>query len=127
MKTIKITYWISTGLITLMMLFSAFSYLTQDDMKNAFIHLGFPSYFRIELAIAKLIGAILILAPVPSRFKEWVYAGFAITFISALIAHAASGDLLSITAVPIVFLLVLATSYVSYHRLRLRRSDLAAN
>ena len=120
MKTIKITYWISTGLITLMMLFSAFSYLTQDDMKNAFIHLGFPSYFRIELAIAKLIGAILILTPVPSRFKEWVYAGFAITFISALIAHAASGDLLSITAVPIVVLLVLATSYVSYHRLRVQ-------
>ncbi|RZJ76684.1 MAG: DoxX family protein [Flavobacterium sp.] len=120
MKTTKITYWISTGLITLMMLFSAFSYLTQDDMKNAFIHLGFPSYFRIELAVAKLIGAILILTPVPSRFKEWVYAGFAITFISALIAHTASGDPLSSTIIPIVFLLVLATSYASYHRLRVQ-------
>ena len=35
---------------------------------------------------------LLLLAPVPARLKEWAYAGFAITLVSALIAHFAVGD-----------------------------------
>ncbi len=34
----------------------------------------------------------MLLAPVPARLKEWAYAGFAITLVSALIAHLAVGD-----------------------------------
>ena len=56
-------------------------------MAEAFTHLGFPDYFRVELAWAKLLGVVLLLAPVPARLKEWAYAGFAITLGSALIAH----------------------------------------
>jgi hypothetical protein len=33
-----------------------------------------------------------MLAPVPARLKEWVYAGFAINLVSALIAHLSVGD-----------------------------------
>ena len=61
-------------------------------MAEAFAHLGFPDYFRVELALAKLFGVVLLLAPVPARLKEWAYAGFAITLVSALIAHLAVGD-----------------------------------
>jgi DoxX-like protein len=39
-------------------------------------HLGFPAYFRVELSWAKLLGVVLLLAPVPARLKEWSYAGF---------------------------------------------------
>jgi len=35
---------------------------------------------------------VLPLAPVPARLKEWAYAGFAITLVSALIAHLSVGD-----------------------------------
>ena len=42
--------------------------------------------------MAKLLGVVLLLAPVPARLKEWAYAGFAITLGSALIAHLAVGD-----------------------------------
>jgi hypothetical protein len=38
------------------------------------------------------LGVVLLLAPVPARLKEWAYAGFAITLVSALIAHLAVGD-----------------------------------
>ena len=41
--------------------------------------LGFTDYFRVELACAKLLGAVLLYAPVPARRKEWAYAAFAIT------------------------------------------------
>ena len=61
-------------------------------MAEAFTHLGFPAYFRVELSLAKLLGVVLLLAPVPARLKEWAYAGFAITLGSALIAHLSVGD-----------------------------------
>lgn len=46
-----------------------------------------PRLFRVELSWAKLLGVVLLLAPVPARLKEWPYAGFAISLASALIAH----------------------------------------
>ena len=38
---------------------------------------GFTDYFRVELVWAKLLGAVLLLAPVPARLKEWAYGAFA--------------------------------------------------
>ena len=35
---------------------------------------------------------VLLFAPVPTRLKEWAYAGFAITLGSAIIAHFSVGD-----------------------------------
>ncbi len=35
--------------------------------------------------------ALAAAAPVPARFKEWAYAGFAINLASALIAHLSVG------------------------------------
>jgi DoxX-like family len=46
----------------------------------------------VELAWAKLLGVVLLLAPMQARLKEWAYAGCAITLGSALIAHFAVGD-----------------------------------
>ncbi|HKG07942.1 MAG TPA: DoxX family protein [Pedobacter sp.] len=116
MKTIKITYWASTAIVALMMTYSAYAYLTEPMMKQAFQHLGFPDYFRVELAVAKIIGAILLIAPVAQRFKEWAYAGFGITFISAFTAHTMSGDPISARIMPVVFLILLIVSYFSFRK-----------
>lgn len=118
MKTIKITYWVSTAIIALMMLLSAYAYLIQDAIRENFSRLGFPDYFRIELAFAKIIGGILILIPVTSRIKEWVYAGFSIVYISAFIAHTASADPIGNRIGPLVFLVLLAISYATFHKLQ---------
>ncbi|RLJ77602.1 DoxX family protein [Pedobacter alluvionis] len=119
-KTIKIIYWISTALVSLMMTFSAYSYLTNETIKQAFHHLGFPDYFRVELAIAKILGAVLLLLPIKGQWKEWVYAGFAFTFVSAFIAHTASGDPINNRVGPIVFLVVLLLSYFTYHKAKVK-------
>lgn len=87
-----IAYWIVTALFCLQMGFTAYAQLRLPQVAEAFTHLGFPSYFRVELASAKLLGVVLLLAPVPARLKEWAYAGFAITLVSALIAHFSVGD-----------------------------------
>ncbi|QHS62515.1 DoxX family protein [Chitinophaga agri] len=119
MKAIRITYWVTTAIIALMMTYSAYAYLTKTEMDQAFQHIGYPAYFRIELAIAKLVGVVLLLLPmVGSRLKEWTYAGFAFTFVSAAIAHAAAGDPMPHPVVPIVFLGILAASYFTYHKLK---------
>jgi uncharacterized membrane protein YphA (DoxX/SURF4 family) len=117
MKAIKITYWISTVLVALMMINSAVMYFTKPEMTQAFAHLGFPDYFRVELAVLKLIGAVVLLTPLTTRIKEWAYAGFAIVFVSAFIAHTAMGDPVANRAMPLVFLVVLLVSYITYHRL----------
>jgi len=116
MKAIKITYWVSTAILSIMMLYTAYAYLTQDAMVQAFRHLGYPDYFRIELAIGKVLGAILLIVPVSAKIKEWVYAGFVITFVSAFIAHTASGDPGNYRVMPVIFLALLIASYVSYHK-----------
>ena len=86
-------FWISTALFALQMGFTAYAQLRLPQVAAAFAHLGFPAYFRIELSWAKLAGLAALLVPiVPARVKEWAYAGFAFTLVSALLAHLASGD-----------------------------------
>lgn len=116
MKRTKIIYWITTGLFTLMMAFSAYAYLTEATVQQGFQHLGLPNWFRIELAFAKFIGAAVLLAPVAARFKEWAYAGFGITLVSAFIGHSAVGDPVSAKVGPLVALVLLTISYLTYHQ-----------
>ena len=118
MKALKITYWITTAIVALMMTYSAYAYLTQPAMTQAFSHLGYPGYFRVELALAKLAGAVLLLIPLKSLIKEWVYAGFTFTFISAFIAHSASGDPVNYRVMPVIFLVFLAASYITWHKVK---------
>jgi len=119
MKKDKIFFWISTVIVSAMMLFSAFNYLTNEVMKAGFVHLGFPSYFRIELAIAKILGAIVLILPgIPTRVKDFAYTGFAITFISAFIAHLSSGDPVSVALMPVIFMVIMVVSYIYFHKTR---------
>jgi hypothetical protein len=91
-KGTVVGFWIVTVLFCLQMGFTAYAELRLPQVAAAFTHLGFPAYFRVELSWAKLLGVVLLLAPVSARLKEWAYAGFAITLGSALIAHLSMGD-----------------------------------
>jgi hypothetical protein len=87
-----IVFWTVTALFCLQMSFTAYAELRLPQVAQAFTHLGFPAYFRVELSWAKLLGVVLMLAPAPARLKEWAYAGFAVDLVSAIIAHLAVGD-----------------------------------
>ncbi|MEQ8530610.1 MAG: DoxX family protein [Imperialibacter sp.] len=113
MKKDKVIYWIATGIVSVMMVMSGLMYFMNPEVAEGFIHLGFPAYFRMELGVAKLVGATVLLVPqFPLRVKEWAYAGFGITFISAAIAHMASGDPVSVVAGPVIFFSLLAVSRI---------------
>jgi hypothetical protein len=86
-------FWISTVIFALQMGFTAWAQLGLPQVAGEFTHLGFPAYFRIELSWAKFAGLITLLIPmVPAWLKEWAYAGFAITLVSAVIAHVSVGE-----------------------------------
>jgi hypothetical protein len=92
-KWVLTGFWLFTALFALQMGFTAYAQLRIPQVAEAFTHLGFPGYFRIELSWAKFVGlAVLLLPMIPARLKEWAYAGFAITLFSALLAHFAIGD-----------------------------------
>jgi uncharacterized membrane protein YphA (DoxX/SURF4 family) len=111
----KAVFWISTSLFAAMMTMSGVMYLTQPTMVETFQHLGFPAYFRVELAIAKLFGVLALLAPFPARVKEWAYAGFGITLISAVVAHANVDGPAEIVP-PLVAAVLLTVSYLTRSR-----------
>ena len=112
-----LTYWIATTLFSLQMVFTAFAQLRLPQVADAFQHLGFPSYFRVELSLAKLIGVALLLTPVPQRLKEWAYAGFAFDLGSALVAHVAMGDGRQAWGWALGTAVLGAVSYISRRRL----------
>jgi len=69
-KGVVIGFWIATAIFCLQIAFTAYAQLRLPQVAQAFTHLGFPGYFRIELSWAKLLGVVLLLAPVPTRLKE---------------------------------------------------------
>jgi len=79
-------------------------------MMKALAHLGYPAYFSTLLGAGKLAGVCVLLLPVAGRLKEWAYAGFGITIISACWSHFASGDGL-LALEPLVTLAALAVSW----------------
>jgi hypothetical protein len=58
----------------------------------------------------------LLIPGVPRQVKGFAYAGFAITLVSASIAHFSSGDGAMFIVDPLLFLGALAVSYLYWAR-----------
>ena len=118
MKTTKIIYWISTGIICLFSL-GAVQMNSPMAIEGA-NHLLIPRYLGLEVSIGQLIGCVLLIIPaVPARFKEWAYVGYGIMYITALVAHIAVGDaFIPFGIMSVIFFGLLLTSYISFHKLQ---------
>jgi len=117
-KGVVIGFWVATVLFALQMSFTAYAQLKLPQVAEEFARLGFPAYFRTELSIAKFAGVIALLVPmVPARVKEWAYAGFAITLVSAVIAHLAVGEGVQAWGWAVATGLLWVVSYVCYRRM----------
>jgi hypothetical protein len=114
MKVNKIIYYLSTSLLTVLMLFSASMYIFNNEViGQMFTSFGYPIYIIYPLAIAKLLGLIAIWNTKFSALKEWAYAGFFFDFVLAFFAHKMINDGEEIGAV--LALLLLIVSYI-YNR-----------
>lgn len=115
MKRDNIIFYIATGLLTLLMLFSVSMYVFKhDEVAVMFTNFGYPTYIIYPYAIAKLMGLVALWIPGLKLFKEWAYAGFFFAFILAFFAHYMIGDGEQMGAVLALVLLLL--SYIFYKR-----------
>jgi DoxX-like protein len=118
MKTDKIIYLTTTGIICAVMTFSAINFSLARPLAPggvSFSHLGYPDYFKIELTIAKLLGVLALMVPgIPAKIREFAYFGFAITLASASIAHFSCRDGIMFVVDPLIFLGVLVVSYAYF-------------
>ena len=113
MKRDNILYWISTGLLVLLMGFSAVSSLINGPDAQAMMkHLGYPFYFGQFLAVFKIFGVIALLVPGFPKIREWAYAGFTFDLIWALYSFIAIGTPAKEWAFFPVFFLILACSCI---------------
>jgi hypothetical protein len=119
-KREKAIYRTTTGIVCVIMIFSIINFIFNDHFpfpngpEGAFVHLGLPRYFKIELTTAKILGVLALIPSVPFKIKEFAYFGFGMTLLSASIAHLARGDARLSVFFPIDPLLFLGILIVSY-------------
>lgn len=81
--------------------------------------LGYPDYFAYSLVIAKILGVIAIALPkIPSKLKEWAYAGLTFNLIFAFISHSCVDKNIGYMIMPLVFLGILSVSYIYYQKIQ---------
>ena len=117
LKTAKIIYWISTGILALFLLSGAF-FINSKMAIDGMHHLGLPEWFRWEVSIGHIIGGLLLLIPVGSRLKEWNYVALGIDYISALIAYLSVDGLTGNSFSPVISMALLIVSYIYYHKIK---------
>ena len=111
MKSRKTLYAVTTVWVAgVMTVTGVLSIAHTKNMMEGFAHLGYPAYFANLLGVAKLLGVCAPLMPGLVRAREWAYAGFAITIVSASYSHLSSGDGLQ-SLEPLATLAALAVSY----------------
>lgn len=117
MKKTNIAFWVSTSIIFLMEgVMPALTFNT-EMAKAGIAHLQYPAYFGQALVLFKVLGALsLILPQVPTKMKEWAYAGFTFNLLFAFWSHYSVDGLVGDTFAPLTIIAVLMTSYVSWNK-----------
>jgi hypothetical protein len=117
-KRTKIVYWTTTIIIFLFDgVVPALTSQTQLAVEGI-RHLGYPDYFRVMLTVFKVAGALILIIPaIKGRLKEWVYAGFGISFISACVSNAAVDGFGFLAVFPLILFGLLAISYTAYNKI----------
>lgn len=119
MNKMKITYWVSTILLSLFLLGSGIGDITlAEQITTGMTKLGIPLYLVPFFGVLKILGALTILLPQLSRLHEGAYAGMLFYAIGAIYVHIASGDLIANTAGSVVMLILVLSSYFASLKVR---------
>lgn len=99
-------YWISTALLSLLYLTSAFMYVTKGTwVRQVLGELGYPAYLVPVMAVVKILGPVAILSRVNIGLSDLAYAGIFYHLLLSGLAHI--GVRKSAGALPAVIGLVL--------------------
>jgi hypothetical protein len=82
------TYWISTALLSLLYLASAFMYLTKGEwVRKALADLGYPGYLVPFMIVVKVLGPVAILSRFSIALSDLAYAGALFHLVLSAMAH----------------------------------------
>ena len=88
-----LTYRISTGLLSVMMVGGpAMYFFNYDEVSATLARLGYPTYIVYPLAVAKLLGLVAIWTRKIDTLTKLAYAGYFFDFVLAFFAHIMAGD-----------------------------------
>lgn len=116
-KTTKILYWIFNGLFALAMVFTSIGSITMEPETTMIIRdmLGYPEYIIPVTGWLKIIGCVIILAPVYPRLKEWAYAGLGIDLFLAFYSIGKTMGMNMQTVIMLVIYVALAVTAYFFH------------
>lgn len=81
-------YWISTALLSLLYLTSAYLYVTKGDwVRKALADLGYPAYLASVMIVVKVLGPVAILSRFSVALSDLAYAGIFYHLLLSGLAH----------------------------------------
>jgi DoxX-like family len=112
---VTIAYWVSTTLVCVFFAMTGFMELTHNPhMVHALVSMGYPEYSLGAEGLAKVLGVLALVLPVPVSVREWAYAGLTYLAIAFTLAHFAThGE----PHVAIALLLLTQASYWLWRKL----------
>ncbi len=103
----KNIYWISTiTLFSMLILTGILYFIFYETLVAYFIRYGYPIYLIYPMAIAKILGSIVVLFNKNKFLTELAYAGFFFNFILAFFAHLMIGEFDPFPTISLILLLV---------------------
>ncbi|WP_446221513.1 DoxX family protein [Nocardia sp. IBHARD005] len=90
----SIVYWITTVIVAVeSAMGGVWDILRIGIVRDVAVdQLGYPAYVLVILGIAKIPGALVLLAPGLPRLKEWVYAGVLFIYLGVAVSLTVHGD-----------------------------------
>lgn len=112
----KYIYWVSTTILFGMLIVTGVLYFVfYDTLVMYFERYGYQTYLIYPLAVAKIVGALVILYNKNRLLKEFAYAGFFFNFILAFFAHYMINEF---DPFPTISMLLLLISYFTGKKVR---------
>jgi DoxX-like family len=107
-----IVYWIATLAVTAeLAVGGVWDLLRIDYVLNVVEHLGYPAYLLTVMGLWKIAGAAVLLLRRLAPLTEWVYAGAAINYASAIASHVIVSDGIGSIVAPVALLALTVTSW----------------
>ncbi|RIV26872.1 DoxX family protein [Fibrisoma montanum] len=115
-RTLRVTYWIVTVLLSLNLFAGVFDILLVDAIRQSSQSIGFPLTMLPLLGSLKIAGALVILFVRNPVLKIAAYAGVIFYFIGATYAHVSVGQPVSAALPALITLALSVASYALWQR-----------
>ena len=110
----KITYYVSTTILVLSMLWGGYLDASQNELAVAGItSLGYPAYFAVIIGVAKILGVMGILQNKVRFLRSFAYAGFTFDTLGAVVSTLLAGMAFMYAVPALISLVIVIVSFMA--------------